>query len=628
MKRPLILIFAVAVAFVLVAAYVATRPDASASAFANPEKSKLYLYFPTSSDSTFPEYDPDAVTSPLAAFDVSDLDSGIGTTANLRDRIFEIVSNDYTEFNVDVVLTTSKPSPTEARWQIVGIGSDSETIFGSNLFGVAQAVDINDSDAQDYARVYADSFGAAYGGTGGALNGSDSTLERWARAIGHTTSHEAGHNYGLGHGNSAPVSGSVEDAQNNHVLATGSTGLTGEIRASRQRHFSDTSYEILGHNIGLTIRTLYNWDFVNPNDEDAHSLILTILSEASSLSINWVYTGSLSPWASPTITKKSGTQSFQGTNYNIFELTFSTDKSWSGGSDGVAPPGVKFHVGATFNESDAVLVYEATLQDSGGSDLDLHPRVIGFDAGALDLSSGDFELSIFNPNPEDGPLQIIDLQVWYLPRLVDIEAMVAGVELVDIRGLPVEQRRPTRDFQTSFEVEERTTIQLASLIDKRHVDITYDPTDCKRGFVPGEGPSDTSFGEIEYCPDGTALSLFPSTSVYITATVVDPDAKYFNPDTGEFETGPLESHVFYQFAGFVPDFNNNGVDDLLDIREGTSIDENGNGVPDEAEERAAEEDEDDLLDLWWLYLIILILLLVLIAIVIIIRRRRRPRPSA
>ena len=32
-----------------------------------------------------------------------------------------------------------------------------------------------------------------------------------------------------------------------------------------------------------------------------------------------------------------------------------------------------------------------------------------------------------------------------------------------------------------------------------------------------------------------------------------------------------------------PDFNDNGVDDLLDIRNGTSEDDNGNGIPDEAE---------------------------------------------
>jgi len=121
---------------------------------------------------------------------------------------------------------------------------------------------------------------------------------------------------------------------------------------------------------------------------------------------------------------------------------------------------------------------------------------------------------------------------------------------------------------------------LSNLADPRHVDITYDATGCKRGFNP---PVDVNIGEIEYCPEGTALSLFPATAVYIMALVVDPDAEYFDPDRGEMVSGPLGSWVFYQFAGFVPDYNENGIDDLLDIRDGKSRDENRNGVPDEAE---------------------------------------------
>ena len=316
-----------------------------------PSDNTIYLYFPTSADNTFPEYDPLADTSPLAAFDVSDLDSGIGTTAQLRGRVFEIVSEDYREFDVEVIMTTSKPNPSETHWQIVGMGSDSETIFGGGLFGVAQNVDINDSIAQDYARVYAASFGDEFGGTGEALNGSDSTLERWATAIGHTTSHEAGHNYGAGHNDSAPRTGTVEDQQTNHVMATTSSGLTGEIRAAQRRHFSDTSYEILGHNIGFNIKTLHNWDFANPNDTDAHSLVLTLLSEAPSLTLSWFYPGSSSPWTNPTITKTKitgATQAFQGATYDVYELTFSVDKTWSGGSAGVVPPGVGFHIGGLF----------------------------------------------------------------------------------------------------------------------------------------------------------------------------------------------------------------------------------------------------------------------------------------
>lgn len=588
------------------------------SALMRPKGNTVYLYFPTSSDNTFPEYDDNADTSPLGAFDVGDLDSGIGSTADLRDRIFEIVTDDYCEFNVEIIQTTSNPSPSEDRWQIVGIGSDAETIFGGNLFGVAQDVDIGDNDAQDYARVYAESFGNAYGGSGEALNGTNSTLERWARAIGHTTSHEAGHNYGLSHGDSAPRSGTNEDGQNNHILATGGTGLTGEQRASRVRHFSDTGYEIMAHNIGLNLKTLHNWDFVNPNDEDAHSLELTLLSEASSLSIDWFYTGSRSPWTNPSITNTGSTQSFQGTTYNVFELTFSDPKSWNGGSDGIAPPGTEFHVGATFNESDAVIVYDTKVKDNTGDDLDLHPRMMGYDAGTSDLSSGDFDLAFFNPNPEDGELIIENIQIRYLSRIADIETMIADDTLQGLRGQPIELRRPSPSYEPvqSFKVEDQVSFRLAQFTDKRSVDITYDSTDCERGYSPPAGPQDVDIGEIQYCPDGTALSLFPATSVYMTATVVDPNAKYFDPDAGEFVNGPLESQVFYQFAGFVPDFNDNGTDDLLDIRSRTSADENGNGIPDEGEISEPDEDQSYTI-LWW----ILILIIILIIIFLLFRKR-------
>jgi hypothetical protein len=552
------------------------------------KRNNLYLYFPTSSDSTFPEYNDDYDTSPLAEFDVADLDSGIGTTAQLRDRIFEIVETDYYEFDVDVSMSTTKPNPTGARWQIVGIGSDSvSTVSGGityYLFGVAQAVDTGDSDAQDYARVYADSFGEAYGGSGGALNGTDSTLDRWATAIGHTTSHEAGHNYGLSHANSAPVSGSGEDKQTNHILATGSSGLTGEIRASVTRHFSDTSYEILGHNLGLSINTLYNWDFTNPNNKDAHSLEITILSEASTLTIDWFYTGNRSPWTNPTVASTGSTQTFQGKSYKVYELTFSTGTGWCCGSNGVVTPGQDFHIGVTFKESDPVVVYETTLKDNAGSDLPLHPRTVGFDNGSADMATGDFALAIFNPNPEQGDIIIEELTFLYLPRLLYIDSMVADAKLQDYRGIQVLPYLPKEieiDKQTRpIEISEQTTIVLGNLSFPRHVDITYDATGCKRGFIP---PADVDVGEIEYCPEGTALSLFPATSVYVVAKIIDPDAEYFDPEVGEFVNGPLESWVYYQFTGFIPDFNDNGIDDLLDIRDGTSEDKNRNGIPDEAE---------------------------------------------
>ena len=456
------------------------------------QRTKLYLYFASASDATFPEYDPDVTTSPLEPFNVSDLDSGIGTTAQLRNRIADIVKEDYCEFDVEVVSTTTAPAPTETFWQVVGLGSDEEFFFGDELFGVAQNVDLNNADHQDFARVYAKSFLNAYGPGEAepALAGANSTLERWATAIGHTTSHEAGHNFGLSHNNSTAKPG--EDETNNHIMATGSTGLTGEIRAGRNRHFSDTSYEILGHNIGLRFKTLDNWDFINPNAEDAHQLVLTLLSPASALTLDWDYC--CSPWASPTLAS-AGTQSFQGTTYNKYTLTFSSPHPWSGGPNGVVPGGVGFHVGASFSEPDLVLVFEARLKDSGGANLGLHPRMIGFNAGTADLASGDFNITAFNA----GEAMIVeDIQVQFLPRMISLDRMITGAPLQDVRGTAVPASRPGKAFRPvrSLDVKERADIRIATFRDPRTVDIFYDKSKCKPRpqSTPGGSPKATPTG--------------------------------------------------------------------------------------------------------------------------------------
>ena len=580
------------------------------------QRTKLYLYFAAAADATFPEYDPDAQTSPLEPFNVADLDSSIGTTAQLRDRVLNIVKEDYCEFDLEVVSTTAKPNPTEARWQIVGLGSDSETVDGNNLFGVAQDVDLNDVDAQDVARVYARSFRDAYGpGTSElALAGANSTLQRWATAIGHTASHEAGHNFGLTHGNSAARAG--EDQQNNHIMATGSTGLTGEMRAGRNRHFSDTSYEILGHNLGLRVKTLHNWDFINPNAQNAHSMVLTLLSPASTLTLNWFYNGSTSPWTSPTIAS-AGTQTFQGTTYNRFTLTFSAPKAWSGGANGVVPGGVEFHTGATFAEPDLVIVFETRLRNAANANLNLHPRMVSFNAGAADLSNGDFNLTAFSPG---APMQIENLQVQFLPRMASIESMIAGTELRDLHGQAVTPRRPGDSFRPVqlIDVRESATFRLATFNDTRGVEFFNDASNCKPGFIPGAGPAtpgpaggpgDAQTGEKEYCPNGWSLGLFPSTYIYVVATVVDPNAQYWNRAQGQYVTGPLRTRVFYQFAGVLPDFNRNGIDDLIDIRTNAAPDDNKNGIVDSAE--PGQPPAGKLAWWWWLLLIVAILLLAL-----------------
>lgn len=583
-------------------------------AYDSPKDNALYLYFPTSEE-LLPSKNLLIGVTKMEPFDVAALDSSIGTTTELQKAILDIVTDDYCEFSVSVEQATTSDAPGDSRWQIVGIGGDSSQFF----FGQADSVDAGDSDPEGYARVWAGRFKANLGAD--ALAGPKSTLARWARAIGHVASHEAGHNYGIGHEDACPRVGTAEDKLPYHIMADsniqceptpceptpcepGSDELTYEARAANVRHFSDQSYEILGHDIGLNIKTVHNWDFTNPNEKDAHSLTVTLLSEAEDLTMSWSYTGSKSPWINAKLVEVTddddGTDdlvSFQGKDYREYEVRFADPQSWNGATPGVVPSGTVFHIGATFQESDAVIVYETTLYGSDGDELPLHPRMIGYEVGPPDPVTGNVLFNVMNtsvsspapgptPGPAPGPgpsdLQVQDLRVFLLPRLADINTMVDRAELKDIRGLDVQQRplqggrRPPQSLTVGAEP---VKLIIANMNDARHVDITYDATDCEPGFVP----ADAEGGEIVYCPDGTSLSLFPSTYVYITATIVDPNATHFDVAEGKMVTGPVMSRLFYQVAGIVPDLNKNGVDDLLDIRSSTSADQNKNGVPDEAE---------------------------------------------
>jgi hypothetical protein len=410
------------------------------------------------------------------------------------------------------------------------------------------------------------------------LNGANSTLERWATAIGETTAHEAAHNYGAEHKHSAPRPNSAEDAQNWHLMATGSTGLTGEMRASRDRHFSDTEYQILGHNIGLNTYTLHNWDFINPNDSSADKMRMKLLSASNSLNLNDWYTGMASPWGKPVVTYTGTTQSFQGTTYFVHDLDFSLAKPWYGAA-GVVQPAENFHTGATFGANEAVIVFDVQLFN-GATLLPLAPRLPGYDAGNFDLDSGDFTLNFFNPDPGAGELVLTEVLLFRSPRMLDIGTMMRGAQPADRRGAPIEFISSDRFGRQ--DLRDRVTLPLGRLTDKRPVDIVHGPEDCPRGSV---GSTDAESGEVEYCIEGNALSLFPSTYTYLIATVEEPNARQWDPRRREMVTGPLQTVVYYQLGGTVPDFNRNGTDDLIDIRTGTSRDEDRNGVPDEAQRR-------------------------------------------
>jgi hypothetical protein len=127
-----------------------------------------------------------------------------------------------------------------------------------------------------------------------------------------------------------------------------------------------------------------------------------------------------------------------------------------------------------------------------------------------------------------------------------------------------------------FAFGDAVQVPIARLAQGRHIFENVVTRNCSE-------PADRSSGpEVNECVNGIFVDLFPATTVYVVATVVDPHALHWDPAQGRLVVGPVESRIFYQFAGHHPDLNRNRTDDAIDIFRGTSRDANRDGVPDDA----------------------------------------------
>jgi hypothetical protein len=538
---------------------------------------KFYVYFPTADDATFPSYTTGA--SPARSFDVADLNPAIGTTTALRDRIYDVVADDYCEFNVQVISTTTNPAtlPTPpARRVTVAVGSDNPT----GAWGQAQEVDIGDAVNIDFARVWAGTYTTCEGGDGmggcsasGALTGANATLERWAQAIGGTAAHEGGHTYGLSHSDDNPNTGSCgdlgpaptpgEDGFRRHLMPKG-CNLNGEDRASFRRHISNRTYGLLATNVGLSVQTMHNWDLVNPNAAEARSLTMDFLSSLPAVNLTWSWTGPSSPWINPVVSGPSGTTTFKGTVYNRYKITWSAGNPASTvAAPGVLPGGAEFHIGATFtgvdfNQPDPIIIQNITLLDAGSSPLALHPRLPMYDSGTADAADGAFALNFF-ADLAASPLIMQSAVIYQLPRVASIESMVGAGRPMTFDGVKIEPFSATKC--TAKTLRETTRCVIAKLDARPHYTTTHkvgEPGvyDCSRGVPKVKQPriskAKDAPGLVDYegpiCA-GTTRDPFPSTSVYVIASFVDPKAKHYDPRKKEYVVGPVTSKVYYQFAG-------------------------------------------------------------------------------
>jgi hypothetical protein len=162
---------------------------------------------------------------------------------------------------------------------------------------------------------------------------------------------------------------------------------------------------------------------------------------------------------------------------------------------------------------------------------------------------------------------------------MSIDAMMPGSEPFDwegdaIRPWPESTRTLVRRTKPLGR-KELLPVTVARLGDGRHILERVTEEDCDRG--------DQLKGPDARCRPGINVDLFPATTLYLRATVVDPDGKSWDPQKRVYRRGPVRSRIYLQVAGRHPDLNRNEVDDTIDIVTDKSQDRNRDGVPDEVQ---------------------------------------------
>jgi hypothetical protein len=487
---------------------------------------KLYLFFPSVDvpndvdKSVFPPhgFNPKTEWLPLPKFDKSALKTFKGTEEELRDAIHDVVADIYCEFNVQVITTTEPPPTTAARRNVVGMGTDHPRVCDEILYGEATTAggDPGDSKTVDFARIFAGAYNCS---------GLDLALSGWANSIGGTAAHEAAHNYGLSHEDGNETESKL------HLMRRGRF-YDAEDRA-KPRYFSNFETSLLARNIGLSIDTMWTWEFTNPNTQPAATLRMELLSVRKDLTMSWAFAKETSPWVDPVFSGPLDKRVFRGREYNVYRIEWSAgNPQWAGGAPGQVPQGKTFQVGATFSSlqndiPDNVIISGLTLFDANGQALQRQPPWMGFDAGVFESRSQDLNVRFFNLL--DRRLTLRGMMVRDLPRVMSINAMMRDKPISDVLDrpfLPWEWGVRGPLPASTVLPDGIADMPVANRRQGRHISVQRGIDSC----MPEEGSSGLN------CHAGlTADDLFPATTMYITATIVDADG--------------LESQLYYQVAG-------------------------------------------------------------------------------
>jgi hypothetical protein len=188
------------------------------------------------------------------------------------------------------------------------------------------------------------------------------------------------------------------------------------------------------------------------------------------------------------------------------------------------------------------------------------------------------KLSFFNTQRR--PLFLHDIVMQQLPRVLSLAQMIPGGKMRDRHRIPFnawpDGTKSVKEIPIIPPNDGEYKVALAHVGDKRHI---YKVITGTSGAADRWGKEP----DVAKAGSGVSVDLFPATTVYVTATIVDPEAKYWDPEKKSYVTGPLESRLYYQMAGRHPDLNKNGIDDYVEIATGKVKDTKVRGVPDDVE---------------------------------------------
>jgi hypothetical protein len=128
---------------------------------------------------------PNVGTYDLPPFDAAELGPYEGQTAQMKDRVQQIIEERYTGYDLVLLNSDDDPVPSEPHSTVYFGG------FDRFAFAISQQIDPYNADPSDDSIVFTKSYDVAFP--------QHPTFEQMAQAVGNTVAHEVGHLLGLVH---------------------------------------------------------------------------------------------------------------------------------------------------------------------------------------------------------------------------------------------------------------------------------------------------------------------------------------------------------------------------------------------------------------------------------------------